>query len=180
VASPAVGPASPPLLKQGLRSLYLNELKEACDCEAQIIDGLPMMAASAGSIGLRSIIRHHVAQTMQHGRQVEAILRRHGTSPKPGYDQVAAALVRKAGEIMWELSDPDLRDAALIAMGRRVVHHQIAAYSAAESYAEVPYLEIDRRSLLAILQEEKSTDSRLASLQSEVNQMVFLVNPKSC
>lgn len=163
-----------------LRSLYLNELKEACDCEAQIIDGLPMMAASAGSIGLRSVIRQHVAQTTQHGQRVEAILRRHGTRPKPGHDQVAAALVRKAGEVMWELSDPDLRDAALIAIGQRVVHHQIAAYTAAESYAQVLYLEIDRHSLLAILQEEQSTDRWLAGLQHEVNQTALLVNPPCC
>jgi len=59
------------------------------------------------------------------------------------------------------------------------VHHQIAAYSAAEGYAEALHLETDQHSLLAILQDEKSTDCRLASLQSEVNQMAFLVNLKS-
>lgn len=160
-----------------LRSLYLNELKEVRDCEARIIEGMPAMAASAGSSGLRSVIAQHVEQTMLHGQRVETILRRHGAGPEPGLDQVAAALARKAGQVMCKLLDPDLRDAALITVTRRVVHHQIAAYSAAENYAEALRLEIDRHSLLAILQEERSTDGRLAGLQSEANQMALLVSP---
>jgi len=82
--------------------------KQAPDAVGISSIGLPTMAASAGSIGLRSAILHHVAQTVQYGRRVEAILRRHGTRLKPGHDQLAAALVRKVGEIMWELSDRDL------------------------------------------------------------------------
>lgn len=163
-----------------LRSLYLNKLKEACDCEAQTIGGLSAMAVSAGSVGLRSAMRQHVAQTALHGRLAEAILRRHGTYPKPGCDQVAAALARKAGEIVRELSDPDLRDAALIATGRRVAHHQIAAYSAAERHAEALLLEVDRHRLLAILNEESSTDRRLAGLQGEANQIAFLAGRPFC
>lgn len=163
-----------------LRSLYLSELKEVCDCGAQILDQMPIMAESAGSAGVRLLIRQHVEKTVLHGHKVEAILRRHGTYPKPGFDQVAAALVRKAGKIMDELLDPDLRNAALVAATRRIVGHQMAAYSAAESYAEALYLEIDRHSLLAILQEERSTDRQLASLQSETNQIAFMVSPSSC
>lgn len=163
-----------------LRSLYLSELKEVCDCGAQIIEDMPTMAESAGSAGVRLLIWQHVEQTVLHGHRVEAILRRHGTCPKPGLDQVAAALVRKAGQIMDELPDPDLRDAALVAVTHRIVGHQMAACSAAEGYAEALYLEIDRHSLLAILREEKSTDRQLAGLQNEANQIALLVSPSSC
>lgn len=65
---------------------------------------------------------------------------------------------------MWKLLDPDLSGIALIAMGRRVMHHRIAVYSTTESHAEVLYLDTDRQ-------------SRLASLQREVNQIAFLVSP---
>lgn len=163
-----------------LRSLYLSELQEVCDCEAQMAEGLPMLAGSAGSPELRLVIRQHAGQTAQHGRRIETILRRHGSSPKPGFDQVAAALVRKAKQVACGLSDPDLRDAALIAATRRVAHHQIAAYSAAEGYAEALYLEIDRHSLLATLQEEQSTDQRFAGLQNGANQLALLVSPLCC
>ena len=160
-----------------LRSLYLSELQEVRDCEAQMAEGLPTMAVSAGSPELRLAIGQHAKQTALHGQRVETILRRHGTSPKPGLDQVAAALVAKARQVMCGLSDPDLRDAALIAAVRRVAHHQIAAYSAAEGYAEALFLEIDRHSLLATLQEEQSTDRRLAGLQNGANQLALLVSP---
>ena len=141
-----------------LRSLYLSELQEVCDCEAQMAEGLPMMAGSAGSAELRLAIGQHAGQAVQHGQRIGTILRRHGRSPRPGLDHVAAALVRKAGQVMDGMSDPDLRDAALIAAVRRITHHQIAAYSAAEGYAEALYLEIDRHSLLTVLQEKRPTD----------------------
>lgn len=160
-----------------LKSLYLSELQEICDCEAQIAERLPKVAASAGSVELRTVIRQHARQSMLHWQKVEAILRRHGAGPKPGVDEVAAALVRKAGQVMCGMSDPDLRDAALIASVRRVTHHQVAAYSAAEGYAEALYLAIDQQGLLAALQEEQFTDRRLAGLQDEVNQLALLVNP---
>lgn len=160
-----------------LRSLYLSELQEACDCEAQMAKELPILAGSAGSAELRLVIRQHANETARHEQRIEAVLRRHDERPKPGFDQVAAALVGRAKQVACGLSDPDLRDAALIAAVRRVAHHQIAAYSAAEGYAEALYLAIDRHSLLSTLQEEQSTDQQFANLQNGANQLAFLVNP---
>jgi len=160
-----------------LRSLYLSELQEVCDCEALTTESMPSLAAAAGLAGLRSAMGQHAGQAMQRGQRVGAILHRHGTRPRPGVDQVAAALVRKASHIVSELFDQDLRDAALIAIVRRIAHHQIAAYGAAEIYAGALRLEIDRHGLLAALQEEKSTDRQLAGLQDEVNQLALLVSP---
>jgi len=98
----------------------LRELQEACDCETQLVEALPLMAASAGSVQLRLIILGHTDQTMEHSRQVGIILRRHGTGPKHDVDHVAAVLVRKAGQIICGLSYSDLRDAALLTWVRRV------------------------------------------------------------
>lgn len=162
-----------------LRSLYLNELQELCDCEAQVTLALPLMVVSAGSAELQLAIGQQAEQTVMHGRRVEAILFRHGTGPKADADQVAAALVQKAEQVASLAVDPDLRDAALIASVRRIEHHQIAAYTAAEGYAEALYLEIDRHSLLATLREEKITDRRFAALQSGANQLALLVSTPS-
>lgn len=93
---------------------------------------------------------------------------------------MAAALVRRAGQILDELLDADLRNAASVAVTQRIVGHRMVAYSAAESYAEALYLEIDRHRLLAILQKERFADRQLASLQNTANQIAFLVSPSSC
>jgi len=158
-----------------LRSLYLSELQELRAFEVEMLEILPMMAMSAGSAELRSVLGEHAEQTVLHEQRVAAILRRHGSNRQVGADEVATVLVKKAEQIMGGVADPDLRDAALIASARRIEHHQIAAYSTAESYAKALYLEIDRHSLLVTLQEERTTDCRLASLQSEVNQAALLV-----
>jgi len=72
-----------------LKSLYLSELQEICDCEAQIAERLPKVAASTGSVELRTVTRQQARRSMLHWQKVEAILRRHGTSPKPGVNIVA-------------------------------------------------------------------------------------------
>lgn len=149
-----------------LRSLYLSELQEICDCEAQVAERLPVAAASAGSPELRTVIRQHARQSALHGQQVEALLRRHGAGAEPGADQVAVALLGKVGQVMCGMPDPDLRDAALIAAVRRVAHHQVAAYSTAEGYARALYLEVDRRGLLTALQEEEFIDRRLRACRT--------------
>lgn len=160
-----------------LKSLYLSELQEICDCEAQVAERLPVAAESAGSPELRTVIRQHARQSVLHGQQVEALLRRHSTGAQPGADQVAVALLGKVGQVMCGMADPDLRDAALIAAVRHVAHHQVAAYSTAEGYAQALSLEVDRRGLLAALQEEQFIDRRLAGLQNGVNQLALMVTP---
>jgi ferritin-like metal-binding protein YciE len=159
-----------------LRSLYLRELQELCAFEAEMVGALPRMAISAGSVELRRAIRRLAEQTVLHEQRAEAILRRHGSGRQADADQIAIALVKKAEQIMCGVADPDLRDAALVASVRRIEHHQIAAYSAADGYAEALFLEIDRHSLLATLQEEKITDRRLESLQSDINRLAILVS----
>jgi len=134
-----------------LRSLYMSELQELCDCEAQMIGVLPNIAISTGSAELRMAIRQQLEVTVLHQQQLAAILQRNRVSPTSGADEVMLALVKRAERLVDKLPDRDLRDAALVAVLRRIGHNQIAAYHAVEGYAKALYLEFDRHILLACL-----------------------------
>ncbi|ARP95992.1 YciE/YciF ferroxidase family protein [Bordetella genomosp. 13] len=62
------------------------------------------------------------------------------------------------------VTDPDLRDAGLIASAQRVEHYEIAVYGTMATWAEQLGLDDDMQTLPAILDEEKRTDQRLSEL----------------
>jgi ferritin-like metal-binding protein YciE len=62
------------------------------------------------------------------------------------------------------VQDRDLRDASLIASAQRVEHYEIAVYGSLATWAKQLGLDEDLQTLLAILEEEKSTDERLSML----------------
>lgn len=74
------------------------------------------------------------------------------------------AIVREADRWARMVSDPDLRDAGLIASAQRVEHYEIAVYGTMATWAKQLGLDDDLQTLLAILEEEKRTDQRLSDL----------------
>lgn len=159
-----------------LRTLYLNGLQEFCDAEAQLASGLPAMLAPVHSAPLRLAVEGHASQTADHEKRLEAILRRRGTRPRQGHDQVAVALLRSAEKTSALLCSPDLHDAALIASLRRIKHHEIADCTTIAAYAAVLLLEIDRRTLLVILAEKRAADLELERFEGGANQLALLVS----
>lgn len=164
-----------------LRTLYLSDLQEFCDGEAQLAQGLLERSAPGGSLQLRLAIECQAAQTSDHERRIEAILHRHGVSQRQGCNQVAAALLRSVEKNSALLDSPDLHDAALIGSLRRIKHHEIADCTVIAAYAGALLLEIDRRTLLGILAEKRAADLELEGLEKEANQLALLVStPAYC
>jgi len=159
-----------------LRSLYLRELQELCDCHSQMAPAFWNMATAAGSVEVRNAIAQQVEAAVLHKQRLEKILHRHGSRPKADSDDVAAAYVKRAEHVMHSTPDPDLRDAALISMLRRIGQYEAASLAIAEGYAETLYLGIDRHTLLASMREQEAADGRLAALQNEANQLALLVS----
>ena len=74
------------------------------------------------------------------------------------------AMLQEAEKWANMVQDRDLRDAGLIASAQRVEHYEIAVYGSLATWAKQLGLEDDLQALLAILEEEKSTDERLSRL----------------
>jgi ferritin-like metal-binding protein YciE len=155
--------------EQGLKDLYIDELKDLYSAENQLVKALPKMAKAASSDELRQGFEEHLEQTRGHVERLEEIFRSLGENPKGKKCVGMEGLVKEGSEVMEEDFEDAVMDAALIGAAQRVEHYEIAAYGTASEFAKI-LGESEHVSLLEeTLQEEKETDQKLTKLAEEIN-----------
>ena len=154
---------------QGLKDLYIDELKDLYNAENQLVKALPKMAKAASSDELRRGFEEHLEQTRGHVQRLEQIFEALGESPKGKKCVGMEGLVKEGSEVMEEDFEGAVMDAALIGAAQRVEHYEIAAYGTAAEFAKI-LGETEQVSLLEeTLQEEKDTDEKLTKAAQEIN-----------
>ena len=154
---------------EGLKELYIDELKDLYNAENQLLKALPQMAKAASSDDLRQGFEEHLEQTRGHVERLEQIFESMEESPKGKKCMGMEGLVKEGSEVMDEDFEGAVMDAALIGAAQRVEHYEIAAYGTVSEFAKI-LGEKEHVSLLEqTLQEEKETDERLTELAGEIN-----------
>lgn len=154
---------------EGLKELYIDELKDLYSAENQLLKALPKMAKAASSEELRQGFEEHLDQTRGHVQRLEEIFQSLGESPKGKKCMGMEGLVKEGSEVMDEDFEGALMDAALVGAAQRVEHYEIAAYGTVRELALV-LGESEQASLLEqTLEEEKETDEKLTELAKEIN-----------
>ncbi len=137
---------------------------------------LPSITSSIESSHFRCLVEQHAAQATGHRLKLEALLARHGVLNRKVADQVAIALLNKVETLAAQVGDDDLRDAVLLSVLRCVMHHGIVACTLVSGHARTLSLEIDRRTLIAVLDEDRAAERDLVALEEEVNQLALTVS----
>ncbi len=164
------------MAENGLRELYIDELKDLFSAENQLVKALPKMAKAATSDKLRQGFKDHLEETKGHVQRLIQIFEALGESPKGKKCKGMEGLIEEGSE-MEEEFDSAVLDAGLIGAAQRVEHYEIAAYGTARSFAE-ELGESKHVSLLeATLSEEEATDEKLTKLSEEVNQQANSSEP---
>jgi ferritin-like metal-binding protein YciE len=154
---------------EGLKELYIDELKDLYSAESQLVKALPKMAKAAASEELRQGFEEHLAQTKEHVARLEKIFEALDERPKGKKCVGMEGLVKEGSEVIGEDFEDAVRDAALIGAAQRVEHYEIAAYGTASEFARI-LGESEHVSLLEeTLEEEKETDQKLTELGKEIN-----------
>lgn len=154
---------------EGLKELYVDELRDLYSAENQLVKALPKMAKAADSDELRQGFEEHLEQTKGQVQRLETIFKSLNESPKAKRCMGMEGLVKEGGEVMKEGFEGALMDAALIGSAQRVEHYEIAAYGTACEFAQI-LGESEHASLLnETLQEEKETDEKLTELAKGIN-----------
>jgi ferritin-like metal-binding protein YciE len=155
--------------EQGLKELYIDELKDLYSAENQLVKALPKMAKTASSGELRQGFEKHLEQTRGHVQRLEKIFQALGESPKGKTCKGMQGLIEEGSEVTEEDYEGSVMDAALIGAAQRVEHYEIAGYGTVRSMAET-LGEDDHVSLLEeTLEEEKETDEKLTELAEQIN-----------
>jgi ferritin-like metal-binding protein YciE len=154
---------------QDLRTLYTSNLKKALDMEQRITKALPDLIEQASDLELVKAFETHLQETDGHVTKVESLLRRNIGEIKTETCKVMNGLTTEASDTIKDVTDPSIRDIALIAAAQQVEHHEIAVYGTLRRWAEILGLPQDAAVLESIEAEEANADELLSEIAERVN-----------
>jgi ferritin-like metal-binding protein YciE len=151
-----------------LRSLYITNLQKALDMEQKITKALPDLIEAASDPDLRAAFSNHLEQTRGHVQKMQQLVRSNTGETSTETCKVINGLTTEASDTIKDVTDPSIRDIALIGAGQQVEHHEIAVYGTLRRWAEILNLQ-DATVLRSIENEEVKADEMLTSISKRVN-----------
>lgn len=159
---------------ESLRDLFEIELRYIYDCEQKLVKkGLPTMIDSATSPELRSALEQHLQETRNHVSRIERVFSIIGADPKTEGNDILDELTSTAKDMISDIDESLLRDAALIVSGNKLEHYEIGVYGSLVSFAQQLGYQDAASLLQQTLNEEKAADAKLTQLGETV------VNPSA-
>jgi len=152
-----------------LQELYIEQLQDLYDAEHQIIKALPKMIAEATSTGLKDALTEHFEVTKTQASRLEQIFESSGEKAKAEKCKGMQGVIQEGSDLIREIEDENVRDAAIIASAQRVEHYEMAGYGTARNYASLLEDENAAQLLQETLDEEKEADAKLTALAEDIN-----------
>jgi ferritin-like metal-binding protein YciE len=153
---------------EDLRSLYITQLQKALDMEQKIVKALPDLIEASSDPDLRAAFSNHLEQTRGHVTKVQQLLRTNTGDSNSETCKVINGLTTEASDTIKDVTDPSIRDIALVGAAQQVEHHEIAVYGTLRRWAEILNLQ-DANVIRAIENEEIKADEMLTSISKRVN-----------
>lgn len=154
---------------EDLRSLYIAQLKKALDMEQKITKALPDLIDNATDSELATAFRTHLGETEGHVSKVQGLLQNIVGESDAETCKVINGLTTEASDTIKDVTDPSVRDIALIGAAQQVEHHEIAVYGTLRRWAEILGLAQDAVILESIEAEEVNADELLTEISERVN-----------
>jgi ferritin-like metal-binding protein YciE len=150
--------------------LFVHTLQDIYYAEKQILKALPKMIDKATDAALKAGFEKHLKETEGHVQRVEQVFEMHGHKPKAVDCPAIDGIIKETNEIVGEIDDKQVLDAALIAAAQAVEHYEMTRYGTLIAWAR----QLGRADCAAVLKknldEEKATDKKLTDLaESKVN-----------
>ena len=150
--------------------LFVHTLRDMYYAENQILKSLPDMIDKAANPELKQGFQSHLAETKNHVKRLEQVFQMTGQQPKAVDCPAIDGILEEADDIIGEVDEKDVLDAAMIAAAQAVEHYEITRYGALIAWAKQLRRNDCASVLEQTLQEEKATDKKLTSLaEGKVN-----------
>jgi ferritin-like metal-binding protein YciE len=155
---------------KSLDDLFVHQLQDIYYAEKQITKGLPKMIAKASDPQLKQALQAHLGETEQQIRMLEQVFRMHGHDPKGATCPAIDGIVSEADDIMGDVADQEVLDAAILASAQAVEHYEITRYGTLSAWAKRLGRPDCASILHQILEQEKATDEKLNRIaETKVN-----------
>jgi ferritin-like metal-binding protein YciE len=153
-----------------MNDLFVHQLRDVYYAEKQLVKALPKMAEKATENQLKQGFLTHLDETKGHVGRLEQVFQMIGAEVKAVDCPAIDGIIEEADEIVGEVEDKSVLDAALIASGQAAEHYEITRYGSLIAWAK----QLGRNDAASVLQktldEEKATDTKLTALaESKVN-----------
>lgn len=147
-----------------LHDLYIEQLQDLYNAEQQLVQALPKMASAASNRDLQEAFEDHLEDTHEQIQRLNSIFSDLNVAATGKTCQAMAGLVKEGEEAIQEHSDPEVRDAALIAAAQRVEHYEMAGYGTVRAFAKQLGFGNQADLLQQSLDEEGAADKRLTKV----------------
>ena len=150
---------------EGLRGLFINELKGIYYAEKALVDNMPSISDAATTDQVRQAFQVHLEETRNQVTRLERIFQSINEAPETMTCNAVDGLAEDADNVIGMTESGSLtRDAALIIAGQKVKHYEIAAYGSLHSLAQLLGYTEAAQLIEQSLREEKNTDKKLTQL----------------
>jgi len=151
-------------MERKLKDLFVDEIKDLYNAEKQITKALPQMAKKASSDQLKQAFEEHLKETENQIQRLEKVFKELDMAPRSKKCEGIEGIISEGKEMMKEIKDPSLLDAALISAAQKVEHYEIASYGTVRTYAEMLNLNKAAELLQETLDEESNANEKLTKL----------------
>jgi ferritin-like metal-binding protein YciE len=146
---------------QSMDDLMLHELQDIYYAEHQITKALPKLIDKATNRDLALALKNHLDETNKQIGRLDQVFQKLGQAPK-GIDCPAIdGLIKETDQVMSEVADKQVLDAAIVGSAQAVEHYEIARYSTLIAWAEELGHDEIVRFLTTNLNEEMAANKKL-------------------
>lgn len=144
--------------------LFLHTLQDIYYAENQIVKNLPKMIDKATNRELAGGLRMHLDETKKQIERLEQAFEKLGEKPKATNCPAMDGILKEADEIVGDVADKDVLDAAIVAAAQAVEHYEITRYGTLIAWAGSLGHDDVVRLLTTNLNEEKAADKKLTTI----------------
>lgn len=147
-----------------LDDLFVHTLQDIYYAEHQILKALPKMIGKATDSELKDALSEHLEQTKGHVRRLEQVFEMHGAEAKAVDCPAIDGIIKEANEIVGDIGDKQVLDAAIVAAAQAVEHYEITRYGTLATWAKQLGRDDCAAVLVETLEEEKEADEILTDV----------------
>jgi ferritin-like metal-binding protein YciE len=153
-----------------MNDLLVHQLQDIYYAENQLVKAIPKMAEKATDKQLKQGFLTHLDETKTHVQRLEQVFQMIGAQVKAIDCPAIDGIIKEANEVIGEVAEKSVLDAALINAAQAAEHYEIARYGSLIAWAK----QLGRNDCASVLQktldEEKATDKKLTALaESKIN-----------
>jgi ferritin-like metal-binding protein YciE len=157
---------------KNMDDLFVHTLQDIYYAENQIVKSLPKMIEKATNPTLKQTFTSHLEETRHQIERLEQVFKQHGQEPKAARCDAMDGILKEAEEIMSDVADKEVLDAAMLSAAQAVEHYEMTRYGTLVAWAK----ELGRPDCASLLEqtlsEEKAADKKLTQVaESRVNKV---------